>query len=172
MITEIMDAEFATKYIGLAFPIEPARMAKAPKEVPPFKIQFRNREDAIDFKNMAIIQAKKPNGKYSGVYLVHPFNAATRVRVGILWILAKALKEAKLEAWVAQSSSRPTLMIKKGQYPKSYSFVQAILEHENYINKCDFSEPNKLASRFFKGETQRLFLVLSDERIKGKKNLS
>ena len=168
MITEIMESEIATKYIGLAFPIEPIRMAKAPKEIPPIKVQFRNKEDALDFKNKAIILAKKPNGKYSGLYLVHPFNAATRIRVSILWILAKALKDAKHEAWVAQGSSRPMLMVKKGQYPKSFGFVQAILEHENFIGKCDFSEPNKLATRFFKGEAQRLFIVLNDERIKGK----
>ena len=167
MITDIMDTQVATRYIGLAYPIDPTRMAKTPKEIPPFKIQFRSREDALDFKSKAIILAKKPNDKYSGIYLVHPLNAATRVRLAVLWILAQALKEVEIEAWVAQSTSKPMLMVKKGQYPKSYGYVQAILEHENFISKCDFSEPNKLASRFFKGETQRLFIVLTDERIKG-----
>ena len=168
MITDVMETDVVTRYIGLAYPIEPTRMAKAPKEVPPIKIQFRNREDSLDFRSKSIILAKKPNGKYSGVYLVHPMNAATRIRVSIMWILAKALKDADIEAWVAQSTSKPMLMVKKGQYPKSYGFVQAVLEHENFINKCDFTEPNKLATRFFKGEVQRLFIVLGEEMSKGK----
>ena len=120
MITGIMLKDLETRFIGLAFPVEPTRMAKAPKEVPPFRIQFRSKEDAIDFKSKAIDQAKKPNGKYSGAYLVHPHNAATRIRISILWILAKVLKEAKMEAWVAQSTSRPLLMVKKTQYPKTH----------------------------------------------------
>ena len=171
MIKEIMGKDLETRFIGLAFPVEPTRMAEKPKEVPPFRIQFRNREDALDFKSKAIDLAKKPNGTYSGIYLVHPHNAATRIRISILWILAKALKDVSIEAWVAQSTSRPLLMVKKTQYPKGFGFVQAILEHENFIEKCDFTEPNKLANRFFRGETQRLFIVLNDEQRQGKTSL-
>ena len=155
------------KYVGLAYPIELVRMAKAPKDIPPIKIHFKNKEDALDFKAKAIEQSKKPNGKYSGAYLVHPQNPAMRIRVMIMWQIAEAIKEAKFEAWVAQSSTKPMLMIKKGQYPKSYGFVQAIQEHQNFLPKCDFTEANKLANRFFKGEAQRLFVVLNDDNPKG-----
>ena len=85
----------------------------------------------------------------------------------ILWEIVKILKTAKVEAWVAQSSTRPMLLIKKGQYPKSYGFVQAIQENQNFLAKCDLTEPNKLANKFFRGEVQRLFLVLKDENPKG-----
>ena len=155
------------KYIGLAFPIDPVRMAKTPNEIPPFKIQFRHKEDCTDFKTKAIIETKKPNARYSGAYLVHPQNPATRVRTMILWEIVKVLKETKQEAWVAQSNTRPLLMIKKGQYPKSFGFVQAIQENENFISKCDLTEPTKLANKFFRGEVQRLFIVLKDENYKG-----
>ena len=171
MIEKITGFELPLKYIGLAFPIDITRMGKTPKEVPPFKIQFRNKEDCIDFKIKSIIEAKKPNGSYSGTYLVHPQNPATRVRTMILWEFAKILKEAKFESWVAQSTNRPLLMVKTGQYPKAYGFVQAIQENQNYLSKCDLTEPNKLANRFFHGEVQRLFIVLTDESYKGKTNL-
>ena len=167
MVSYTLGFDPQIKYIGLAFPIDLARMAKSPKEVPPFKIQFRNKEDCIDFKIKAIIEAKKPNAKYSGAYLVHPQNPATRVRTMILWEIVKVLKAAKVEAWVAQSSTRPMLMIKKGQYPKSFGFVQAIQENQNFLSKCDLTEPNKLANKFFRGEVQRLFLVLKDENPRG-----
>ena len=169
MIEAILPNQPEVKYIGLAYPIEVARMAKAPKEVPPIKIHFKDREVALSFKAKAIDLAKKPSGTYSGAYLVHPLNPATRIRIQILWQLVKILKEAKFEAWVAQSTSRPMLMIKKGQYPKAFGFVQAITEHQNYIDKCDFTEATKLANRFFKGDVQRLFIVLSDVNHKGKK---
>ena len=168
MLEKINGFEPQLKYIGIAFPIDLARMAKSPKEVPPFKIQFRNKEDCIDFKTKAIIEAKKPNGTYSGAYLVHPQNPATRVRTMILWEIAKILKEAKYESWVAQGSTRPLLMVKTGQYPKSYGFVQAIQDNQNYLSKCDLTEPNKLANRFFRGEVKRLFIILTDENAKGK----
>ena len=167
MTEKITGFEPPIKYIGLAFPIDTTRMDKAPKEVPPFKIQFRNKEDCIEFKVKAIIEAKKPNGSYSGTYLIHPQNPATRVRTMILWEIAKILKEAKCESWVAQSTTRPLLMVKTGQYPRSYGYVQAIQENLNFLSKCDLSEPNKLANRFFRGEVQRLFIILKDDNNKG-----
>ena len=85
----------------------------------------------------------------------------------ILWEIAKILKEAKCESWVAQSTTRPLLMVKTGQYPRSYGYVQAIQENLNFLSKCDLSEPNKLANRFFRGEVQRLFIILKDDNNKG-----
>ena len=108
------------------------------------------------------MMAKKPNSRYAGAYLIHPVNASTRIRISILWEICKCLKAEGLESWVAQSSCKPTLMIKSGPYPKAYTFVQAVLEFGSKVKTEDLAKTQTLAAKFYPSELQRMFIILKD----------
>ena len=118
---------------------------------------------AAEFRSKAIIMAKKPNSRYAGAYLVYPVNAATRIRITILWEISKSLKAEGKDTWVAQSNCKPTLMIKTGQYPKAYTYVQACLEFGSKIKPELLVKPNSLAEKFFPTEVERIFIILKDK---------
>ena len=166
MIEDVLGREARTKYIGLAFPIDPTKMKLGNKEVPPFKFQFRAREDSLEFKSKAVDMAKKPNGKYSGAYFTFPQNAATRIRVQVLWAIAKNLKNDTTESWVSQGTTRPSLMFKPEnlKYPRALSYVQAVTEFGDKVPRQELVAPANLANRFFRGEVERIFIILEDTK--------
>ena len=167
MVANIMqtDSDNILRYIGSAYPIDNKGKRNSDKELPPIKIQFKRKDDCVDFRFKAIEQSKKYNAKYTGVYVVHPQNPGTRVRVQIMWGLAKKIKndKEKVESWVNQSNPKPTLVVKKKGQQKIYSFVQAVTMFGSLLNSDDLAQANQLANRFFKGEVGKLFIILSDE---------
>ena len=162
MVTELLgkSAQEVLRYTGLAFPMDPTNNKFGKKEIPPIRMQFRTLEAATEFRTKAILMAKKPHSRYAGAYLIYPVNAATRIRIGVMWEISKKLKTEGSESWVAQSSCKPNLMVKKGQYPKSYTYVQAITEFESKLTEEALSKSNTMATKFFPGETERLFVIL------------
>lgn len=168
MVVELLGkpAHEVLKYTGLAFPATRAAPPKSDKnEIPPIKMQFKSKELATEFRSKAIILAKKPNSRYAGAYLVYPVNAATRIRIAILWEISKALKNEGTESWVAQSSCKPTLMVRTGQYPKAYTYVQAVLEYGDKVKTADLEKPGALATKFFPEESERIFIILRNTKV-------
>ena len=167
MVANIMqtDSDNILRYIGSAYPIDNKGKRNSDKELPPIKIQFKRKDDCVDFRFKAIEQSKKYNAKYTGVYVVHPQNPGTRVRVHIMWGIAKKIKneKEKVESWVNQSNPKPTLVVKKKGQQKIYSFVQAVTMFGDLLTGDELAQPNQLANRFFKGEVSKLFIVLTDE---------
>ena len=167
MVANILqkDADNAIRYIGSAYPIDNKGNRKSENELPPIKIQFKRRDDCIDFRYKAIEQSKKYNARYTGTYVVHPQNPGTRVRVQIMWAMAKKIKNEKdkVESWVNQSNPKPTLVVKKKGQQKVYSFVQAVTMFGALLTEDDLAQPNQLANRFFKSEVSKLFIILTDD---------
>jgi hypothetical protein len=156
------------RYIGLLHQFDGKFKRQSEFELPPIKIQFKRKEDCLDFRYKAMEHSKKFNARYSGVYLVHPQNPATRVRVMVMWAIAKSLKDEKqkVDAWVSQSGPKPTLIIKKGDGNKNQkvmSFVQAVSTHGESVNPQDLVQASTVANRFFKGEVSKFFVILKDD---------
>ena len=180
MVKNLLKKEDLIRYIGLAFPVNNATKKSGSgsgsqqsqrseqsqiNDLPPIKIQFKKRDDCVEFRYKAIEESKKYNARYSGVYLVHPQNPATRVRVMIMWAMAKNLKneKEKVDAWVNQASPKPTLIVKKAKAQKVYTFVQAVVTFGHIVKNDELTQPTTLANRFFKTEVSKLFIILKDE---------
>ena len=162
LVKSVKMAKTDVKYIGPAFPMDLSKPQINPNGLPPFKITFIRKELGIRLRQICVDTAKKPDSHLAKVYFSHPQNASTRIRIQILWAIAKGLKSEGKECWVSQSSIRPSLMVKTEKYPRSYSFVQAVREFEGKIDKKDLNHVRPVAEKFFKGELKRLFIVLED----------
>ena len=81
----------------------------------------------------------------------------------LLWGIVDVLKREKKEGWVNQSSPKPTLQVKQtGTLVKSYSYIDAISAYGEKIEQKILDDSTKLASRFFYGQVEKIFIILKD----------
>ena len=67
------------------------------------------------------------------------------------------------QSWVTQSSPKPTLQVKQTvTLVKSFSYIEAISAYGDRIEKKVIDEATKLASRFFYGNVEKIFIILKD----------
>jgi len=134
-------------------------------ELPPFKIIFKQLSEAIQFKEKAIEASKDPSHKLYKAYLSNQQTIGTRIRLGLLWGVAEYLKKKeKQDSWVSQSSPKPMLMAKapNSNLVKTYSYIEAITTYGEKIDKKVIDDANKLASKFFYGQVEKVFIILKD----------
>ena len=82
----------------------------------------------------------------------------------LLWSIVDILKKEKKESWVNQSSPKPTLQVKQsGTLIKTYSYIEAISAYGERIEKKAIDEATKLASRFYYGQVEKIFIILKDQ---------
>ena len=164
ILTEIMGNDTCMKYIA---PLYFRNDKKTPKEgdrpeLPPFKITFRQLPDAILFKEKVIAASKDPTHKLYKCYALNQQNVGTRIRLLLLWGIVDVLKREKKESWVSQGAPKPTLQVKQGTLVKSYSYIEAISGFGERIEKKVIDEATKLASRFYYGNVEKIFIILKD----------
>ena len=153
------------RYIGPAFPMDLSKPQLNPGEMPPFKIQFTSRELGIRMRQIFVDTAKKPDSHLAKVYFSHPQNASTRIRIQIMWAMVKGMRKDGKDCWVSQSTIRPSLMVKGDKFPRSYSFVQAIREFGGKADKEDMKHVKPVAEKFFKGEIEKFFIIMTDSPV-------
>jgi hypothetical protein len=98
-------------------------------------------------------------------YLSNQQTIGTRIRLGLLWGVAEYLKKKeKQDSWVSQSSPKPMLMAKapNSNLVKTYSYIEAITTYGEKIDKKVIDDANKLASKFFYGQVEKVFIILKD----------
>ena len=165
LLTEVMGSDKGMKYIS---PLYFRNDKRTPKEgdrneFPPFKIIFKHLPDAIEFKEKVITASKIPTHRLYKCYVANQQNISTRVRLMLLWAIVDILKKEKKESWVNQSSPKPTLQVKmNGTLVKQYSYIDAISAYGERIDKKVIDEATKLASRFFYGQVEKIFIILKD----------
>jgi hypothetical protein len=131
--------------------------------VPAFKIGFKNKEDAITFKEKGTLSAKDKDSPLNKVVFAYQQCSATRIRTTIMWIIANKLKAEGKEAWVNMATSKPKLQVKGDKkFPTDYSFVAAVTKFKDQLPEDDLKEVNAQARKFFKGQCKQLFVVLKD----------
>jgi hypothetical protein len=132
-------------------------------ELPPFKIVFKRMQDAIEFREKAITASKDLSHRLYKAHFSHQQSVGTRVRLSLLWGVADALKKEKKDSWVTQSSPKPTLMVKEnGNLVKSFGYIDAMVTYGDKIDPKIKEEATKLATRFFYGQVEKIFIILKD----------
>jgi hypothetical protein len=159
MVQAIEDIKFVA---SLYATIDPTKKDNAAGLVPPFKIGFKTRETGIRFRDRGVANAKEEGNKLATTYFTHCQGSATRIRVSLLWAVATAIKNKNKEVWVNQGSSKPTLQIKQGGKVRSYTFAKAMQEFGKKIPQKSIDDATKIAKKFFSGQLEKTFIVLSD----------
>jgi hypothetical protein len=135
-------------------------------ELPPFRITFKHMTEAIDFKEKAIIASKDAGHRLFKAHISNIQNMATRIRSNIMWSIVDSLKKENKEGWVNQSSPKPAMMVKttsgKGVVIKTYSYTEAVMTYEDKIDAKVKEDATRLASRFYHGQVEKIFIVLKD----------
>ncbi len=164
LLVEVGTAPGLVKFVTLAYStIDPVKQATRPGQVPAFKIGFRHKEDAIEFREKASKMAKDPTHRLHKVGFSYQQCAGTRIRSTILWLIAAKLKAEGKDAWVNSNSNKPKLQVKSGdRYPRDYSFTDAIEDYGQKLTEEDLKEVNTQAKKMFSGQCAQIFGILKD----------
>ena len=164
MVVDMGGAADSIKFVSMAYgELDQAKQARRNGSIPAFIVGFKQKQDAINFKETGSKKAKIEGGDYHKVVFAYRHCLGSRIRTMILWKIVNKLKDDGKEAWVNVNMSRPKLQIKNGdKYPLEYDFVQAITKYRNKLIDPDLKEANDIARRTYKGRCQQVFLVLKD----------
>jgi len=164
MVVDMGGAADTIKFVAMAYgEIDQAKQARRHGTVPAFIIGFKQKQDAISFKEAGSKKAKIEGGDYHKVVFAYRHCLGSRIRTMILWKIVNKLKEEGKETWVNVNMTRPKLQIKNGdKYPLEFDFVQAITKFKGKLIDPDLKEANDIARRHYKGRCQQVFLVLKD----------
>jgi hypothetical protein len=164
LLVEVGTAPGLVKFVTLAYSnLDPAKQASRPGQVPVFKIGFKNKEDAIEFRETAAKMAKDPTHRLHKVGFSFQQCAGTRIRSSILWSIATKLKAEGKDAWVNSNSNKPKLQVKTGErYPRDYSYTDAIENYGQKLTEEDLKEVTAQAKKMFAGQCAQIFGILKD----------
>jgi hypothetical protein len=164
MAVDMGGAADSIKFVAMAYgELDQAKQARRHGTVPAFIIGFKQKQDAISFKEAGSKKAKIEGGDYHKVVFAYRHCLGSRIRTMILWKIVNKLKEEGKETWVNVNMTRPKLQIKNGdKYPLEFDFVQAITKFKGKLIDPDLKEANDIARRHYKGRCQQVFLVLKD----------
>jgi hypothetical protein len=164
-LREVLGTDSGMKFIAPLFyrnDLRPLREGQR-KEYPPFKITFKNLPDAVEFKEKSIKFSKIETHMMYKSYVANQQNVGTRVRLQLLWGVVEVLKKEKKDCWVTHGSPKPVLQVKQNStLIRSMSFVDAVTTYGDKIEKKTLEEARKLATRFFAGQVEKIFLVIKD----------
>ena len=99
------------------------------------------------------------------LWIFNSVTLATRVRIEILWAIAKKSSNEKEIASVLSYSSRPTLLIKDREgkrRPMNFGFSDAVKRYGRILREGDLSSAYRKAGTSFEGQLQQNFVVLHD----------
>ena len=134
------------------------------RDIPLCEVKFKNRDIAIKIRRE--FAAQKKGGKDFGRLAV--FNSvtlATRVRIEVLWALAKKRGNEKESATVQSYVSKPTLIIKDKEgkrKPLKLGFADAITRFGKTLREGDLASAYRKAGTSFQNVLQQNFVVLHD----------
>jgi hypothetical protein len=134
------------------------------RDIPLCEVKFKNRDIAIKIRRE--FAAKKKGGKDFGRLAV--FNSvtlATRVRIEVLWAIAKKRGSEKEIATVQSYVSKPTLIIKDKEgkrKPLKLGYADAINRFGKTLREGDLASAYRKAGTSFQNVLQQNFVVLHD----------
>ena len=137
---------------------------KQDRDIPLCEVRFKSREMAVKIRRE--FGKKKKDGKDFGrVAIFNSVTLATRVRIEILWAIAKKSSNEKEIASVLSYSSRPTLLIKDREgkrRPMNFGFSDAVKRYGRILREGDLASAYRKAGSSFEGQLQQNFVVLHD----------
>ncbi len=164
VLVDVGIAPGLVKFVTLAYStLDPVKQATRPGLVPAFKIGFKNKEDAIEFREKAAKLAKDPFHRLHKTGFPYQQSPGTRIRSSILWLIATKLKADGKDAWVTSNSNKPKLQVKSGErYPRDYSYSDAIESYGQKLTDEDLKEVTTQAKKAFGGQCELIFGVIKD----------
>jgi hypothetical protein len=164
LVKELLGCESSIALITLLFMGKEGLKIKE-GQLPPFKIIFKTKEKGIEFKEKAVSRLKTIFDPLHKTYITNQQCLATRIRTTLMWGCVDKIKDEKkgIDSWVNQGLNKPTLQVKgeeKGQ--RSYTFVAAMEKYGQKLDNKTKEEATKLAKKFFAGQIEKIFLVISD----------
>jgi hypothetical protein len=143
--------------------IDPSKKDNAVGLVPPFKIGFTTKDNAIRFREAAVKKSKEEGSDLKTTYFSFFQSAGTRVRVLLLWAVADNIRAEGREVWVTQNSAKPSLQVKEnGKVIESLTFVKAMAKYGEKIPQKALAEATKIAKKSFSGNLKKTFIILKD----------
>ena len=134
------------------------------RDIPLCEVRFKSREMAIKIRRD--FAAKKKGGtEFGRIAIFNSVTLATRVRIEILWALAKKCCTEKEIASVQSYISKPALLIKDKEgkrRPMTLGFADAIKRYGRILREGDLASAYRKAGTSFEGQLQQNFVVLHD----------
>ena len=137
---------------------------KQDRDIPLCEVRFKSREMAIKIRR-EFGKRKKEGKEFGKIAIFNSVTLATRVRIEILWAIAKKSCNDKEIASVQSYSSRPTLLIKDREgrrKPMNFGFADAVKRYGRILREGDLASAYRKAGTSFEGQLQQNFVVLHD----------
>ena len=135
------------------------------RDIPLCEIKFKSRDLAILIRK-EFAKKKKGGVDYGRLGIFNSVTLATRVRIEIMWAIAKSPGNETEIRTVLSYSSRPILQIKDKEgrkRPMSLGFADAISRFGKGLREGDLAGAYRKAGTAFGGQMQQTFVVLHDK---------
>ena len=134
------------------------------RDIPLCEVRFKSRDTAIKVRKE--FAAKKKGGKDFGrIAIFNSVTLSTRVRIEILWAMAKKCCNDKEIASVQSYISKPSLLIKDKEgkrRPMNLGFADAVKRYGRILREGDLASAYRKAGTSFEGQLQQNFVVMHD----------
>ena len=137
--------------------------------IPLCEVKFSNKDVAIKIRK-SFAEQKKGGKDFGKIGIYNSVSLGTRVRIEILWAMAKKIQNDKETATVLGYSSRPTLQVKDKsgkRRPLSLGFADALGRYGKGLREDDLVSAYRKAGAAFGGQLQQNFVVLHDRKKNG-----
>jgi hypothetical protein len=135
------------------------------RDIPLCEIKFKSKDTAILIRK-EFAKKKKGGVDYGRLGIFNSVTLATRVRIEIMWAMAKSPGNESEIRTVLSYSSRPILQIKDREgrkRPMSLGFADAISRFGKGLREGDLAGAYRKAGTAFGGQMQQTFVVLHDK---------
>ena len=135
------------------------------RDIPLCEIKFKSKDTAILIRK-EFAKKKKGGVDYGRLGIFNSVTLATRVRIKIMWAMAKSPGNESEIRTVLSYSSRPILQIKDKEgrkRPMSLGFADAISRFGKGLREGDLAGAYRKAGTAFGGQMQQTFVVLHDK---------
>ena len=135
------------------------------RDIPLCEIKFKSKDVAISIRK-EFAKKKKGGVDYGRLGIFNSVTLATRVRIEIMWAMAKSPGNESEIRTVLSYSSRPILQIKDREgrkRPMSLGFADAISRFGKGLREGDLAGAYRKAGTAFGGQMQQTFVVLHDK---------
>ena len=135
------------------------------RDIPLCEIKFKSKDTAILIRK-EFARKKKGGVDYGRLGIFNSVTLATRVRIEIMWAMAKSPGNESEIRTVLSYSSRPILQIKDKEgrkRPMSLGFADAISRFGKGLREGDLAGAYRKAGTAFGGQMQQTFVVLHDK---------
>ena len=134
------------------------------RDIPLCEVKFKSKDLAILIRK-EFAKKKKGGADLGRLGIFNSVTLATRVRIEIMWALAKKPNNSNEIRTVLSYSSRPLLQIKDREgkkRPMSLGFVDALSRFGKGLREEDLAGAYRKAGTAFGGQMQQTFVVLHD----------